>query len=202
MIVMFDEGSLMFLNSGLNTIKKAGLLVFLLIQSMLVQAQEVSAASVTTAEVEESAVTSASEDPAARTFSFPQWPERKQISRERVPLAPPGPYMSSALSDFSFKGPTFDRDINRRPVKTDSADFSMDKFSPDTPWPSQANSPTRWRPDNGYRYVRSRARSNSNQVMPYNFPANNNYRYNTRSPVMNRSDEPGRSNPGVNGYTR
>lgn len=184
MIVMFDEGLLMFLNSGLNIVKKAGLLLFLLMQPMLVQAQEVSAASVTTAEVEEAAVTSASEDRAARTFSFPQWPERKQIIRERVPLAPPGPYMSTALSDFSFKTPSFDRDINRRPVKTDSSDFSMGKFSPDVPWPSQAKSPTRWRPDNGYRYVPSRARNNSNQEMPYSSPANNNYGY-QRRPVMN-----------------
>ncbi len=199
---MFDGGLLMFLNSGSNSVKKPGLFVFLLMQSMFVQAQDVSGASVTTAEVEEGAVTSASEDQAARTFSFPQWPERKQISRERVPLAPPGPYMSSALSDFSFKGPSFDRDINRRPVKTDPSDFSMDKFSPDTPWPSQANSPTRWRPDNGYRYVRSRARNNSNQLMPYDFPGNNNYGYSKRRPVMNWSDEPGRSNPGMNGYTR
>ena len=210
----------MFVNSSFDIIKKAGLLVFLLMQSMFVQAQLTDAAvttasadtaantgtsdtAVTTvdAQAAETAKTSASEGQ-QRRFSFPRWPESRSIKRERVPLVPPGPYMSSALSDFSFKESSFDRAFDRvgsrRASRRDPADMSMEEFSPDIPWPSHDESPDRWRPENGYRYVEPRINSKPYQ-MPYNMPSNYNYGY-ERGPAMNNwpDREYGRSKPVMN----
>lgn len=210
----------MFLNSGFDIVKKAGLLVFLLMPSMIVQAQvsdaavttasdtaasdtaantDTSDAAVTTVEAQaaEAAETSVSEDQPSEDqqhrFSFPRWPESRQINRERVPLAPPGPYMSSALSDYSFKEPSFDRAFDRlrsrRASMMDPPDMSMEQFSPDIPWPSHAKSPDRWQPENGYRYVEPRVNNKPYQVMPYNTPSNYNYGY--RTPDMNWPDRAG-----------
>ena len=203
----------MFFNSGLDIVKKAGLLVFLLMQSMLVQAQvsdnavttasdtaantATSDAAVTTVETTvesqaaEAAETSASEDQRGK-FSFPRWPEnRSSVSRERIPLAPPGPYMSSALSDYSFKESSFDDIRSRRASRMDSSDMSMERFSPDIPWPSHAESPARWQPENGYRYVEPHVKSK-----PYQMP--NNYGY-KRTPVMSWPDSGyGRNMPVMN----
>ena len=199
----------MFLNSGFNIIKKAGLFVFLLLPSLLVQAQvsdaavttvsdtaasggvttnaDTSDAAVTTVESQaaEAAETSASEDQ-QRRFSFPRWPESRTINRERVPLAPPGPYMSSALSDYSFKEPSFDRAGSMRAIRMDPPDMSMKRFSPDIPWPSHAKSPERWQPENGYQYVEPDVKNKPYQ-MPYDSSSNYNYGF-KRAPAMNRAD--------------
>ncbi|HEB82533.1 MAG TPA: hypothetical protein ENJ11_06695 [Gammaproteobacteria bacterium] len=86
---------------------------------------------------------------------FPQWPGREQFRREIVPPPPPGPYMSSALSDVSVKGPAFS--ANRKPpVQTQAsapAAGGMQKFSPDRPWPDDLRPTQRWKPENGYHYV-------------------------------------------------
>ncbi len=210
----------MFLNSGFDIFKKTGLLVFLLMLSMLVQAQASDAVlttasdtaantqtpevAVTTGEAQaaEAIETSTSEDQPGedqkRKFSFPRWPESRSVHRERVPMAPPGPYMSSALSDFSFKEASFarnfDRPGSRRAIDMDSPEISMEQFSPDIPWPSHAKSPARWQPENGYRYVEPRVDSQQYQAKPFDSSSNYNYGY-RRSPPMNW---PARSKPVVN----
>lgn len=70
------------------------------------------------------------------TFRFPRWPENRPITRERMPLAPPGPYMSSALSDFSFERPPIENDWNTPRHTGDLPDGSIEKYSPYMPWPS------------------------------------------------------------------
>lgn len=208
----------MLLNSDFDIIKKAGLLVFLLMMPMLVQAQAsdpaVTAASdtvtntgtsdvaITTADTQATEASVSEGQPGEnqqRKFSFPRWPESRSITRERVPLAPPGPYMSSALSDFSFKEHSFDRDFDRvssrRASRMDSPDMSMEKFSPDVAWPSHAKSPERWQPENGYRYIEPRVMSKPYQAKPYNPTSNYNYGY-KRPAVMNWPDSrSGRNRP-------
>lgn len=106
-----------------------------------------------------------------RDFKFPAWPERKQSNRDLVPPPPPGPYMSSALSDFSVKGPSFGlshekHELNQPVPRVDPSNVPMETFSPDRPWPEQhaykkhkndcppTCSPSRWMPENGYQYVK------------------------------------------------
>ena len=103
-------------------------------------------------------------------FKFPNWPERPQSNRQLVPPPPPGPYMSSALSDFSVKGPSFgvnseELELNQPVPGADLSNVPMETFNPDRPWPEQrrykkrkqgcppACSPGRWMPENGYQYV-------------------------------------------------
>lgn len=195
----------MIFNRDFDIVKKTGLF-FLLLASMSAQASD---AVVNTTSNAAAVETSADENkPTGKQpsgnhpsknqqqgFSFPKWPESQSVQRERVPMAPPGPYMSSALSDFSFKEPSFARDFNRpnfdRPgsrhaVQMDSVDMSMEQFSPDIPWPSNANSPDRWQPEEGYRYVEPRINNRPYQA-PYNPPSNYNSG-NRRSPLMGRPD--------------
>jgi hypothetical protein len=127
-----------------------------------------------------------------RGFNFPRWPERRMSpSRERIPLAPPGPYMSSALSDFSFNESetSFENDMDgrRRELISNSPGIPIERFSPDIPWPSHTKSPDRWQPENGYRYADHETRVNSQPYpeMPYN--------YGYDRPRMNWSDREGRS---------
>ncbi len=99
-------------------------------------------------------------------YSFPQWPLRKQVVREMIPPPPPGPYMSTALNDFSVKGFSFRRDFDRykssdelragnAEFKSNATEKSMDVFSPDRPWPEFSSSthsrrdvrPRRWQPE-------------------------------------------------------
>ena len=157
----------MFFNSGFDNVKKAGLLFFLLTQSMVVQAQ----ASDAPEAAAESAVASGSSGEQQRKFSFPRWPERPQVNRERIPPAPPGPYMSSALSDFSVEGSAFVRATSKPAIKTDSFDMPpMEAFSPDIPWPGNIESPQRWEPENGYQYVKPRVKNKSYPVVQNRMP--------------------------------
>lgn len=113
-------------------------------------------------------------------FSFPDWPKRQQTARETVPPPPPGPYMSSALSDYSVKAPSFGRNPDnyeqqRSANRPRSSVVPMDMFSPDVPWPDNLRqakhkhkhqSPNRWMPENGYQYVNTHKmapRSNNQQ---------------------------------------
>lgn len=226
----------MFFNSDFSIARQAGLFIFVLLQSTLVQAQVSDVAQpadsdaaaktqtadtvVTTAETQaatEAVEASASEGQSGESqpgkgrqqkFSFPRWPEKRSVQRERVPMAPPGPYMSSALTGFSFKEPSFDRGFDResdrvrsrRLMEMDSADTSMEQFSPDVPWPNHAESPARWHPENGYRYVKPHVNNKQYQVKPYNSPSNYNYGY-RRNTVMSqpvRGPSPARSKPVMN----
>jgi hypothetical protein len=62
---------------------------------------------------------------------------------------------------------------------------SRSKFSPEIPWPSNSNSPNRWKPETGYRYVQPQV---DNQVYP---AAASNFRYGYRYPVMNPAEHVG-----------
>jgi len=106
-----------------------------------------------------------------RDFKFPAWPKRKQSNRDLVPPPPPGPYMSSALSDFSVKGPSFGlnpekQELNQPVPRVDPSNVPMETFSPDRPWIDHAYrkhmhssncpptcAPGRWMPENGYQYA-------------------------------------------------
>jgi hypothetical protein len=98
---------------------------------------------------------------AKQLYSFPAWPERPHYKREIVPPAPPGPYMSTALSDYTFKRVPFDDELQYEqapPVNhSNSINSTMDTFSPDVPWPDErpgeAQRSNRWVPENGYQYV-------------------------------------------------
>ena len=172
----------MFFNSGFDNAKTAGLLFFLVTQSMVLQAQ---AADAPEAAVD-STVAAGSEEP-QRRFSFPRWPERKQVNRELIPPAPPGPYMSSALSGSSFNRDFFAAD-NKSATKFEPSSLPMDAFGPDIPWPSHSQTPDRWQPESGYHYVKPAVKKQPYTALPYNRPPNYNYGY--RAPVWPGSSSP------------
>ncbi len=165
----------MFFNSGFDNVKRAGWLFFLLTQAMVVQAQ----ASDAPEAAADSTVATGSEE--QQRFSFPRWPERHQVNREVIPPAPPGPYMSSALSGSSFKGDFFAAD-NKPAIKLEPSSLPMDAFGPDIPWPSNSQTPDRWEPESGYNYVKPVVNKQPYTAMPYYMPPNYNYGY--RAPVM------------------
>jgi len=184
----------MFFYSGFYNVKRVGLLTFLMTQSMFAQ--------VLASDV-------AAQSPGGeqqRAFQLPGWPERRMVEhQERVPPPPPGPYMSTALSGSSVKGFSF-VPVNKPAIKLASPDSRMQAFSPDIPWQSNSNSPGRWKPENGYSYVKPPVERQSYPVMTYNMPPNYNYGY--RAPVMNRPDtaRPNayvpNAHPQNGGYTR
>ena len=159
----------MFCCTNIKRVKKAVMLLTLFMFSPFLQAESSDNAddSDSAAKAETELKSTADQ---RRDFKFPAWPERQQLNRQTVPPPPPGPYMSSALSDFSVKGPSFaintDRDELNQPVsRVDPSNVPMETFSPDRPWPEQhadkkhkrdcppACSPGRWMPENGYQYV-------------------------------------------------
>ena len=142
-----------------SEVKKTALILLLLSQVMSVQAEEApqSAAKPVTA----------SEGEGQRyAFNFPRWPAREQASREVMPPAPPGPYMSSALSPFSMTGPAFSRDANQTAIRMRSTEMPMKAFSPDIPWPGNLDSPQRWLPENGYTFVNPALQNSPYPVAP------------------------------------
>jgi len=194
--------------------KQVNLFVLLLAQSVVVQAAATgltaeAADDSTTAEpvvVSDNAEQSTSE---LSTQRYPRWPERKQVHRDMVPPPPPGPYMSSALSDFSVKGQTFRSTPDRETMRASTANLdpyniSMDAFSPDRPWPKSLRgntnkpAPGRWKPDNGYQYVTP----SSNAVSPGRISNKNAYRGSQNNYGYNSGPGftmPGFSRPGNNG---
>jgi len=149
---------------------KAVMLLTLLMFSPFLQAEssDNADASDSAAKAEAGAESTADQ---TRDFKFPAWPERKQSNRDQVPPPPPGPYMSSALSDFSVKGPSFGlnpekHELNQPLPRVDPSNVPMETFSPDRPWLDHAYrkhvhssacpptcTPGRWMPENGYQYV-------------------------------------------------
>jgi len=183
----------MFCNNSLNNVKKTGLLFVLLTQSIVAQALTPGAPEASA----ESAVASGSSEEKKQEFNFPAWPERKQVFRERIPPAPPGPYMSSALSGFSDKG-AFSRDRDRSEINMGSSDMPrvaipMEAFSPDAPWPSNLKSPNRWEPENGYRFVEQGVKKKLYPVRSFNRPPAYADTYN-RNPVLPRQNTGGSVN--------
>ena len=160
-------------------LKKTGLAAILLLPCLLLQPLLLQAESSTDVKSEESTDKAVASHQAAEgsraavqrpvtgagnnaSFGFPKWPQRQQAGREMIPPPPPGPYMSSALSDYSVKAPSFGRSINKPVHRYDPSIVPMDMFSPDIPWPDNLRqakhkhkhqSPNRWMPENGYHYV-------------------------------------------------
>jgi len=106
---------------------------------------------------------------------FPQWPARATVNKDIIPPPPPGPYMSTALGDYSIHGPRFARQVNRPEMGFDSANVPMDIYSPDIPWPKDLRAPNpsnTWMPEEGYKYA-----PKDSQSMPkpriYRPPVNN-----------------------------
>jgi hypothetical protein len=144
-------------------VKKTALLFFLLGPAMAVQALEASEAA---AESASEAVAATDVKEQQRRYSFPRFPAHKQVHRDMIPPAPPGPYMSSALNRFSTDGTTFSRNKNKPAIRINPSNMSMQAFSPDVAWPSYQNSPQRWQPEDGYRFVEPSA------MMPFNSLSN------------------------------
>jgi hypothetical protein len=170
MMTIVKEDTLMFYCVSIKQVKKAVMLSALLMFSTFLQAE--SSANVESSESAAKAETGLK--PAAdqqRDFIFPDWPKRKQSNRQMIPPAPPGPYMSSALTDFSVGGLSFgsnpvSSESNKTVSASDPSNVPMSTFSPDRPWLDHAYrkhkydsdcppacSPQRWMPENGYQYA-------------------------------------------------
>ena len=83
--------------------------------------------------------------------AYPEWPERI-MRTDRIPLPPPGPYMSSAMSDID----AFPSDTGG--LRNNFSDQQMQSsfFSADMPWPEtpERDRPELWMPESGeYRFV-------------------------------------------------
>jgi len=78
----------------------------------------------------------------AQATGYPRWPQHRQGNEVIIPPPPPGPYNSSALSDYSVIAPVHHarKPAPRRPAEYNSpvnepAAVPMATFSPDRPWP-------------------------------------------------------------------
>lgn len=89
--------------------------------------------------------------------AFPAWPTRRPAASNtsRIPPAPPGPYMSTALTGDSMRGMSF----GRNPDDDTPPGFNppMNTFSPDRPWPKMRMT-DRWMPEGGYNFIDDAAR--------------------------------------------
>lgn len=186
-----------------DSIKQAGLLIFLLTYSMVLQAES-PGTSITKTEV---MVDPGTEDK-QQEHNFPPWPERQQVNKERVPPPPPGPYMSLALTDFSVNQSSFGRDLKQSEIEPESSNMPMETFSPDIPWPEEAHQhhhnlgPTkRWVPENGYHYVKPQVKKKPYPAAPYSTQSSSHYRYvpgtNMTMPYMHLQDSRGVSSMGT-----
>lgn len=142
--------------------RKAGLKAVLLAMSLSVNAASAESASNQASVGEAANQLSGAE---LQHYKYPHWPRPQQSSREIIPPPPPGPYMSSALGDYSVKGPSFGSNPDKFGQRPNSVNrhipaiVPMDIFSPDIPWPKNlrpgdTNSAARWMPENGYQYVK------------------------------------------------
>ncbi|HHJ36253.1 MAG TPA: hypothetical protein ENJ87_10855 [Gammaproteobacteria bacterium] len=141
--------------SPLGRLSQLGLLVSILAPAFVVQAKTPEAASDSTA------LEATGEIKQQQVYDYPKWPERKQATREIVPPPPPGPYMSSALIGGTIKAPSFGNRIKKSEMAVGPSGFSMNNFSPDVPWPTDMKPPSRWKPKNGYHYVESPVKKNT-----------------------------------------
>lgn len=194
----------MIINSCSNNVKTAVLLICLLTLSGVIQAES----SVAVSQPEAAAVNDAMQQRGDDfpKWDFPKWPDKGPIRKERVPPPPPGPYMSSALSEYSFEGPSFASklsDPDEPEAAPDKAGVSMQLFSPDVPWPSNDSAPHRWEPKNGYQYVEPGTEDKVYTSRSRNSRSNYNFGYGGY-PVMNRPAAgwmPSMSGRGGNNYS-
>lgn len=83
--------------------------------------------------------------------AYPEWPERT-FRTTLIPPPPPGPYMSSAMSDID----AFPDDSGGLRNVTRERPVPSPVFEADMPWPETAERerPERWLPESGeYRFV-------------------------------------------------
>ena len=161
----------MFYSVSINRVEKAVMLFSLLMFSTLLQAELPANVDGSDAATKADAGLKSAVDAQPQDYKFPDWPERKQSNRQMVPPPPPGPYMSSALSDYSVRGPSFgsnpvSSESNKPVSASDPSNVPISTFSPDRPWIDHAYkkhkynadcppacSPQRWMPENGYQYA-------------------------------------------------
>lgn len=149
-------------------------------------------------------------DNRAQRPGFPGWPQHQQGNRVIIPPPPPGPYMSSALRDYSVRapapGPGFGKHKPRRPPvsRKGSAPVPIDTFSPDIPWPKNLR-PERRMSDHrvsgqGNHYAKPKAMQKRPPVSPNGSMSRNrysNFNYGKRlGPYLNG---PKMNNMGMNG---
>ncbi len=122
-------------------------------------------------------------DARAQNFNFPHWPQHQQQNAEIIPPPPPGPYTSSALSDYSVAAPSPAYRAGRQGARRASngnavTPVPMATFSPDIPWP------TNLRPEQRQPNHRL-SEQGGHHVKPFygSVPSNNygNYNYANRS---------------------
>ena len=171
-----------------------GVLLF----SFSVQAESADIPEKSPAEAEPVTSTSAPQpDEAQPGFRFPQWPTYPQVTKEIIPPPPPGPYMSSALNDYSVSAPSFGIDPGKYEAgrhaanRHDAFHLPMGMFSPDIPWPKNLrpggyDSPVRWLPENGYQYAKPHSYQQTYATPP---PV---MMHKPVSGAMNRNDNAGR----------
>ncbi len=91
-------------------------------------------------------------------MKFPPWPPRQSFNHSMLPPPPPGPYMSTALSNTPMQVPVPNRPIYSPPIMRSPPVMNkgaepMAMFSPDRPWPGDRV--RQWKPENGrYHYAR------------------------------------------------
>lgn len=132
----------------IDNVKKLSLLIAMLMQPMLLQAQPADAFN---AKLDDS--TGPDIKKQQRNSPYPHWPAGRQINTVMVPPPPPGPYKSLALNDFSVNQASFSIDSMQATSKLAPADVPMEGFSPDVPWPENLRPVSHRMPENGYRYA-------------------------------------------------
>ncbi len=222
MMTIVKGDSSMFTCISINRVKKAVILFSLLMFSTFLQAESsANVESSDSAAKAETGLESVAEDQ-PRDFIFPDWPERKQSNRQMVPPPPPGPYMSSALSDFSVRGPSFGSHPvssgSNKPVSaSDPSNVPMATFSPDRPWLNHAYrkhkykhdcppacSPQRWVPENGYQYA-PLVKKKSYPAVPNRMPGQQNMpdmKWPPSSRLPSMGSAPNRAYPYVPNYAQ
>lgn len=103
-----------------------------------------------------------------------------EISRNKVPPPPPGPYMSMALEE----APAFKR---QREIPHGDAGHSP-FFKADMPWPETRRAPQQWMPDDGYQYAPPSAYE---QRMPPRDRPESHYQYGYQQPAWQPLPPPG-----------
>lgn len=194
---------------------QVGILVLLMAQSLLVQAavgeQEPADQAVPATDVQATAgstdqqaseqqverATAASNEwtAPAHASPWPSWSTHDNMGnmhREMAPPPPPGPYMSTALSNNTLEGLTFEqrKPPERLSRRTNSPGKTMDRFSPDREWPTNLRPVKRWQPDNGYRFVAppmSRQPASGPVANGRSYPAATNRALDDNRPMMNSS---------------
>lgn len=174
----------MFFCIHIDSVKKLSLLIALLMQPMMLQAE-----STDNSTVERNASTSPGNQGLQGNYTNPNWPASRQVEREIVPPPPPGPYMSLALNDFSGNRSSFPQGAAGSVSKSGQFDVPKQALSPDVQWPKNLRTSKHWLPENGYRYVPLQPRPTMKQYQetPYNSLPNYNQGY-RRSSNMNAPD--------------